>query len=149
MKKKQTSKRKEIARLMAMFDSLQSRLKSFSKMAFAALWMASSASASEFPHDEAQRIANAIWRAEGGLHAATPYGVRGATNHAHARATVLRIISERWQSYEVMLERGTARSSFIEFVGERYAPPHAHHLNRNWARNVAAIYRREKNFPQP
>ena len=149
MKKKQTSKRKEVARLMAMFDLLQSRLKSLSKVAFAALWMASGASASEFPHEEAQRIANAIWKAEGGLRAATPYGVRGATNHAHARATVLRIISERWQSYEPMLNRGTARASFIEFIGERYSPPHAHHLNRNWARNVAAIYRREKNFPQP
>ena len=102
------------------------------------------ASASEFPLATANKIADAIWTAEGGSKASTPYGVRNVRDPIKARRIVLNIIQEEWRAYELRLEAGWESRSFIEALGSRYAPVQAHPLNRFWAFNVSHHYRKLK-----
>ena len=102
------------------------------------------AHASEFPLATANRIADAIWTAEGGHKASTPYGVRNVRDPIKARRIVLNIIQEEWRAYELRMEAGWESRSFIEALGSRYCPPHVCELNRNWVRNVSHHYRKLK-----
>lgn len=106
------------------------------------------AHASEFPLDQAHRLAIAIYHAEGGPKARTPFGVTGVKDFKKARAVCLRLIQKSWEVYEVRLEAGMENRSFIQFLGEIYAPVGASNdptgLNKNWIYNVTYFYRRNK-----
>lgn len=100
--------------------------------------------ASEFPLDQAHRLAIAIYHAEGGPKARTPFGVTGVKDFKKARSVCLRLIQKSWEVYEVRLEAGMENRSFIEFLGETYCPPHVHPLNRNWCKNTTFYFRKLK-----
>lgn len=88
---------------------------------------------------EIDAITRAIYWAEGGPKASVPYGLiydRYCTEEPGwcgylAQVTVEKNL-KRWQ-------KAGNPGDFIEYLGSRYAPPSAHPLNRNWARNVRKL----------
>ena len=90
-----------------------------------------------------EKIADAIYRAEGGARARVPrYGILGVPVHgaAEARQVCLRTIDTnraRWTA-------AGAPGDFIDFLGNVYCPPSADPTgNRNWRHNVKAIVKQK------
>lgn len=102
----------------------------------AAMLAAAAANAAEL---DAGRLADAIYRAEGGPAARRPYGILSVKTRdaAHARQICLNTISNnhaRW------VQAGRP-GSYIDFLADRYCPPSADPAgNRNWKKNVRALY---------
>ena len=95
---------------------------------------------------DAERLADAIYRAEGGAKAKKPYGILSipVRDEAHARRICINTINnnvKRW-------EKAGRPGDYIEFLARRYAPVGASNdpngLNHNWVRNVKAIYGKTK-----
>ncbi len=114
------------------------------KILLALLVSCGSLGASEFPLATANRIADAIWIAEGGTKARWPYGVLRVSDPVKARRICLQIIQSEWEIYERLVEAGGARHSYIEFLALRYCPPAAHPLNERWPFNVTFHFRKLK-----
>lgn len=90
-------------------------------------------------HPNPERLADAIYRAEGGIKARSPYGVLSikVRDAAHARRITINSINNNWARWEKAGKPGT----FINFMADRWCPPSADPQgNRNWKRNVKAIY---------
>lgn len=86
---------------------------------------------------EANRLADAIYLAEGGPKASAPYGILSVKvrNKEHARQICLNTIHNnyrRWQS------SGTT-ADFLDFLADRYCPPTDSIGNKNWKRNVRSL----------
>ena len=86
---------------------------------------------------EANRIADAIYLAEGGGKARVPYGILSlkVRDKAHARRICLNTIRNnyrRWQSTRT-------NECFLDFLAGRYCPPIDSEGNKNWKRNVRSI----------
>ena len=92
----------------------------------------------ELPIEYIAKLADAIYRAEGGARARKPYGVLSVrvSDHAEARrvcVATIRNTHARWVA-------SGARGTFISALANRYCPPSADPRgNVNWKRNVAAI----------
>ena len=87
---------------------------------------------------DAERIADAIYRAEGGPAAKVPYGILSVPvrNEQEARKVCLNTIRNNWQRWTDAGRPG----DFIDFLGNRYCPPSADPVgNRNWRRNVKSF----------
>lgn len=87
---------------------------------------------------EPERLADAIYKAEGGTKAVKPFGILSVPceGYAECRQICLNTITnhlKRHASHECGLD-------YITCLGRRYCPPTAHKLNHNWVRNVKAIY---------
>ena len=89
------------------------------------------------PSDSA--LADAIYRAEGGVRAQYPYGVRSIDTHgdaAYARRITLNSIRNNRRRWETAGNPG----SFLEFMARRWAPVGAGNdpdgLNRHFVKNV-------------
>lgn len=86
-------------------------------------------------------IAEAIYKAENSVK--YPYGVKSINTHSnkeYARKICLNTIrnhKKRHAEHKCGLD-------FITCLGNRYSPPAAHSLNRNWARNVKTILNNQK-----
>ncbi len=84
---------------------------------------------------DVHRIADAIYRAEGGRKARPAYGIKGVKvrNTAHAREVCIRTIRSAHAEWD-------GEGDFIEFLSRKYAPIGARNdpgnLNSHWARNV-------------
>jgi hypothetical protein len=101
---------------------------------------------------EANRLADAIYIAEGGPKAKVPYGILSikVRDKAHARQICLNTIQNNYRRWMNSGRKG----DFLDFLGNRYCPPGAGAGNRNWKRNVrhilsAARHRRDDLGPQP
>lgn len=87
---------------------------------------------------EVERLADAIFRAEGGKKAKVSHGILSVPvkNAAHARQVCKRTIRNTWDRWTLAGKPG----DFVEFLGRRYAPIGAKNdpkgLNCNWIRNV-------------
>ena len=86
---------------------------------------------------EAGRVADAIYLAEGGAKTKHPYGVLSVKvrNAQEARQVCLNSIRnsrKRW-------ERAGRPGDWLAYFANRWCPPTAHPLNRNWLRNVRSI----------
>jgi hypothetical protein len=90
----------------------------------------------------AERLADAIYIAEGGARAKWPYGVLRVKDPKKARRICLQIIETESQVYDRLLEQGLVEVSFIEHLGARYCPPHANKLNKNWVKNTGFWFRK-------
>lgn len=96
------------------------------------------ADASEIPADYANRIASAIYVAEGGDKAKVPYGILSVKvrDKAHAREVCLRTIRANWRRWEEAGRKGP----YLEFLARRFAPVGVKNdpkgLNRHWLKNV-------------
>jgi hypothetical protein len=108
------------------------------KTAIAIILCAITCGAKELPVAYVSKLADAIYRAEGGAKARKPYGILSVpvANHAEARrvcVTTIRNSYARW-------ERAGRPGQFVDFIGNRYCPPSADPRgNVNWRRNVSAI----------
>ena len=80
-----------------------------------------------------ERLADAIYKAEGGAKTKYPYGILTRYKHTTPRQACINTIKHALKDWN-------KKGDFIEFLGSRYCPPKAHPLNKNWVKNVKAIY---------
>jgi hypothetical protein len=91
--------------------------------------LAISVHAQEFNPD---KIADAIYRAEGGAHTRWPYGIKSVIT-ANPRRVCLNTIHHNWQCWR----KAGCPGDFIDFLADRYCPASADPIgNANWKRNV-------------
>lgn len=89
---------------------------------------------------DVNRVADAIYRAEGGARAKEPYGILAVHVHnaAEARRVCIRTIRHAWRDYQLSPQKQT----FIYFLADRYCPPSVDPIgNRNWKHNVTLLCR--------
>jgi len=88
---------------------------------------------------DAEKLANAIYRAEGGAKARVPYGILSVkvSSEAEARRVCLNTIKNnhtRW------IKAGKP-GSYLSWLANRYCPKSADPVgHRNWLANVSRIY---------
>ena len=92
---------------------------------------------------DADKLADAIYRAEGGSRAKVPYGILSVKTRdaGHARRVCLNTIRNnhcRWQ-------KAGQPGEFVDYLGNVYCPKSADPVgNGNWRRNVKAIMKKGK-----
>ena len=86
---------------------------------------------------EVHRIADAIYRVEGGRKAKVPYGILSmkVRNAKHAREICVNTIRNTHERWKVA---GRPRE-FIDFLADRYCPPTDSEGKRNWKKNMRSI----------
>lgn len=87
---------------------------------------------------DADRIADAIWRVEGGAKARVPYGILSVPvrDAAEARRVCLNTIRNNHRRWTEAGHPG----DYIDFLADRYCPPSVDPAgNRNWKRNLRQI----------
>jgi len=81
------------------------------------------------------KLADAIYKAEGGVNTKYPYGVKSINTHGnkeYARKICINSIKsakKRWTCNDV---------DFITFLGKTYSPPA---INPHWVKNVKSLYK--------
>jgi len=97
--------------------------------------LAGAAQAGPIPEEYANRIADAIWHAEGGKAAKVSHGILSVKTK-NPRAVCLNTIRRNWERWEAAGKPG----DFIDYLGAVYAPVGSKNdpkgLNKNWPRNV-------------
>lgn len=81
---------------------------------------------------DVHRIADAIYRAEGGRKARPAYGIKGVKvrNTAHAREVCIRTIRSAHAEWD-------GKGDFVDALGRRYCPPETDPIgHKNWVKNV-------------
>src|SRR3990167_57192 len=90
----------------------------------------------EVPADYANRLADAIYKAEGGTKTRHPYGILVKYKHTTPRQACLNTIRSNWNKWEKDGKRG----DYIEALGRVYCPIGASNdptgLNKHWVSNV-------------
>jgi hypothetical protein len=83
---------------------------------------------------DANRIADAIYLAEGGAKARVPYGILSlkVRDKEHARQICLNTIRNNYRRWQV----SRTKVAFIDYLADRYCPPTDPVGNKNWKRNV-------------
>lgn len=86
---------------------------------------------------EANRLADAIYVAEGGPKAKVPYGILSmkVRDKTHARHICLNTIQNNYRRWI----NGGKKGDFLDFLADRYCPPSDCAGNQNWKRNVRQI----------
>lgn len=87
------------------------------------------------------RLSQAIYIAEGGIHAKKPYGIlsvkcEGKEQCGRICRNTIRNNLKRWS-------KSGGKGDFIDYLGKRYAPigcDNDNGLNRHWQNNVRSIY---------
>ena len=83
------------------------------------------------------KLANAIYRAEGGTKTKYPYGIFKKYKYTTPRRACINTIDHAKRDWD-------GKGDFIEFLGSRYAPIGAKNdptnLNKNWVKNVKYFY---------
>lgn len=87
-----------------------------------------------------ERLADAIYKAEGGRKASVPYGImfKGCDweHEAYCRRICINTLRNNFKRW---IAAGS-KNDYLEFLGNRYAPASAHPLNHNWIPNVRRLY---------
>lgn len=106
------------------------------------MWNIAAFAQAAMPQDRAEKIADAIYKAESSKK--YPYGIvsikiKGNTQaekEAYARKICINTIKNNWRRYQ----KSAKTNDFVEFLGNRYAPVGADNdksnLNKNWIANV-------------
>jgi hypothetical protein len=87
---------------------------------------------------DAERIADAIWRVEGGHRARVPYGILSVKvkNAAEARRVCLNTIRNNHRRWIAAGRPG----DYLDFLADRYCPPSVDPVgNRNWKHNIKSL----------
>jgi hypothetical protein len=86
-----------------------------------------------------ERLADAIYKAEGGAKTAHPYGILTKYKHTTPRAACINTIRHAQRDFN-------GKGDFIVFLGGRYCPVGASNdpkgLNKNWIKNVRYYYKK-------
>lgn len=98
------------------------------------------AAADEWVKISNERIADAIYLAEGGAKTRHPYGILKKFKTTTPRQACINTIAHAKRDY--------VSGDFIEFLGNRYAPVGAdndpNNLNKNWVKNVKYFLTKEE-----
>lgn len=97
---------------------------------------AASSFASECPYVE--RMADAIYQAEGGNKTEFPYGVKSikVSSEKEARRVTINSIRNNWKRWEKAGKPG----NFVDFMADRWCPKSADPIgNKNWKKNVKIL----------
>ena len=90
---------------------------------------------------DANRLADAIYKAEGGCKASHPYGILTHYKHTTPRQACINTILHARKDWN-------DKDDFIEFLGSRYCPVGAKNdpkgLNRFWIKNVRYFMEKAK-----
>jgi len=88
-----------------------------------------------------EKLADAIYLAEGGAKTKYPYGILTKYKHTTPRQACINTIKHALKDFPYQ----TKYIDFIEFLGSRYAPIGADNdpkgLNKNWVKNVNFYYK--------
>ena len=87
---------------------------------------------------DAERIADAIWRVEGGHRARVPYGILSVKvkDAAEARRVCLNTIRNNHRRWIAAGRPG----EYLDFLADRYCPPSVDPVgNRNWKHNIKSL----------
>lgn len=88
-----------------------------------------------------EKLATAIYYAEGGAKTSHPYGILAKYKTTTPRQACVNTIRHALRDFQ--------GGDFIAFLGSRYCPVGASNdptgLNVNWVKNVKALYRRQTN----
>jgi len=86
-----------------------------------------------------ERLATAIYYAEGGANTKHPYGILAKYKHTTPRQACINTINHALRDWD-------GKGDFIAFLQKRYAPIGVKNdptgLNKNWYKNVSKIYNR-------
>lgn len=105
------------------------------------LLLVATSKAGDIPAAYAERIANAIYKAEGGAKARVPYGILSVkvSSEAEARRVCMNTIRNNHRRWE----RAGKPGLFLEFLARKYAPIGAANdpkgLNKHWLNNVQKL----------
>ena len=92
------------------------------------------------PTVNVERLANAIYKAEGGNKTKHPYGILAKYKHTTPRQACINTIKSALKRYT----KQGAKGDFIVFLGKTYCPVGASNdpwgLNKNWVKNVKHYY---------
>ena len=90
-----------------------------------------------------EKLADAIYLAEGGKKANVPYGIHSVdcNGEKECRKICINTIKNNIKRWEKAREAGYT-GDYLTFLGNRYAPPSAHPLNKNWIPNVKRLYKK-------
>jgi len=105
------------------------------------LFLALSVSAADLADETAEKIADAIYKVEGGKKAKVPYGILSVKvkSEEDARRICLNTIKNNWKRWE----KAGSQGKYFEFLGNRYASLGADNdpksLNKNWVKNIRKI----------
>ena len=87
-------------------------------------------------------LADAIYKAEGGVKTNHPYGIMVKYKHTTPRQACINTIKHKWRDYNDQKIKG---QTFLEYLASRYAPIGAENdptnLNKNWLKNVSKFYK--------
>lgn len=86
---------------------------------------------------DAEAIADAIYKVEGGAKAKKPYGILSVkcSSEAECRQICINTVQNNFTRWQV----AGAKGDYLEFLANRYAPPSAHPLNKNWLPNLRRV----------
>lgn len=94
-----------------------------------------------------EELANAIYKAEGGVKASHPYGIMTHYKTTTARQACINTARHAWRDYAVGASN-TSKEGYIAFLGARYCPtkgealrPQERALNGYWIGNVTRLYK--------
>lgn len=95
-----------------------------------------------------ERLANAIYKAEGGPNTNHPYGIMPRYKHTTPRQACLNTLKSKYASYLQLEGQGEAtESGYLRYLAGKYAPLGASNdpqgLNKNWLDNVRYFYAKE------
>lgn len=89
-----------------------------------------------------ERLANAIYIAEGANKTKYPYGIIKKYKHTTPRQACINTIKSNLKRYK----QSKSKEDFIVFIGRTFCPVGATNdplgLNRNWTLNVKYLYKR-------
>jgi len=97
------------------------------------------------PAGYAEKLADAIYLAEGGNRTSKPYGIMAGRplQPNEARKWCLNTIRNNWRHWEA----GGRKGEFLNFLAGIYCPVGAKNdpkgLNKNWLRNVKAVLKNQ------
>jgi|SRR3990167_4018054 len=86
---------------------------------------------------DSEEIADAIYHIEGGAKAKKPFGILSIPCHSYRECR--RICINTVQNNFTRWQLAGSQGDFLKFLADRYAPPSAHPLNKNWYPNLVKL----------
>lgn len=98
---------------------------------------------------DTERLANAIYKAEGGAKTRHLYGILAKYKHTTPRQACINTINSKYRDYLLLQARGKpTKEGYLRYLSGKYAPENASNdprgLNSNWLANVSYFYNQRK-----